>query len=85
MEKWKEHIRTGHLQCHEVWYALTAMIMKTMEYPLLTLMLTEKECNYIMVLILLSGLPACSVCHHFPHDIIYAPKFFWVWGYQIST
>jgi hypothetical protein len=40
-EKWKDHIRTEHLQHHEAWYALTAMVMKTIEYPLLALTLTE--------------------------------------------
>ena len=39
-EKWKELIRTGHLQRHEAWYALTATIMKTIEYPLIALTLT---------------------------------------------
>ena len=57
-EKWKDHIRTGHLQQHEAWYALTATVMKTIEYPLLALTLTKEQCTHMPVL--MSGLPACG-------------------------
>jgi hypothetical protein len=72
-EKWKDHIRTGHLQRHEAWYALTATVMKTIEYPLLALTLTERQCSHIMAQILMSGLPACGICRYFPRDVVYAP------------
>jgi hypothetical protein len=59
-EKWKDHIRTGHLQCHEAWYALlTATVtMKTIEYPLLALTLTERQCTHIMAPILMRERPS---------------------------
>jgi hypothetical protein len=75
-EKWQALVRTGHLQCHEAWYALTAMVMKTIEYPLLALTLTEKECTHIMAPILMGGLPACGICRNFPCDVVYAPTKF---------
>ena len=61
------------LQLHETWYALTTTVMQTLEYPLLALTLSARDCLYIMAPILSRGLPACSICCNFPHDIIYAP------------
>lgn len=75
-ETWKAHVHTGHLQHHEAWYALTATIMKTIEYPLLALTLTARECAYIMAPILMGGLPACGICQNFPRDVVYAPNKF---------
>jgi hypothetical protein len=62
----KEHIRTGHLQRHNAWYALTATVMKTIKFPLVPLTLTELQCIHIMDPILMSGLPACGICRYFP-------------------
>jgi hypothetical protein len=74
-EKWKDSIRTGHLQRQGAWYALTVTVMKMIEYPLLALTLTkEEQCTHIMAPILMSGLPACgSICRYFPRDVLYAP------------
>jgi hypothetical protein len=74
--QWKEHVRTGHLQRHEAWYALIATVMKTIEFPLIALTLTERQCIHIMDPILMSGLPACGICCYFPRDVIYAPTKF---------
>ena len=38
-----EHVRTGHLQRHEAWIALTTMTLKSLEYALPALTLTEEE------------------------------------------
>jgi hypothetical protein len=47
--------------------------MKTIEFPLVALTLTERQCIHIMDPILMSGLPAWEICHYFPWDVIYAP------------
>ena len=75
-EKWNAHIRAGHLQRHEAWYALTATVMRTIEYPLLALTLSARDCSYIMAPILSRGLPACGICRNFPRDVTYAPSKF---------
>jgi hypothetical protein len=72
-EKWSADICASHLQCHEAWYALTATIMRTIEYPLLALTLTARDCTHIMAPILSSGLPALGICRNFPRDVTYAP------------
>ena len=52
-----DSMRTGYLSKNDAWFALTATIMKTMEYPMATTTMDEKEWNSIMTPILLSGLP----------------------------
>jgi hypothetical protein len=44
---------TGYLSKNDAWFALTATIMKTMEYPVATTTITETEWNTIMTPILL--------------------------------
>jgi hypothetical protein len=73
-EKWSADIHAaGHLQCHKAWYALTATIMHTLEYPLLALTLMARDCTHIMAPILFSGLLVLGICRNFPRDITYAP------------
>jgi hypothetical protein len=50
--------------------------MNTIEYPLPSLTLTERECTHIMARILMGGLPACGICCNFPCDVVYAPSKF---------
>ena len=41
--KWAEKARTGFMNRHDMWQALTMTVMKKLEYPLIVLKLTEKE------------------------------------------
>jgi hypothetical protein len=50
--------------------------MKTLEYPLLALTLTERDCAHIMAPILMGGLPACGICCNFPRNVVFAPTKF---------
>ena len=43
-----ELVCTGHLDCHEASTSLTAVALKSIEYPLPALTLTEDECVKIM-------------------------------------
>ena len=47
--------------------------MKTIEYPLLALTLTEAECTHIMAPVLMGGLPNIGVCKTMPRSLVYAP------------
>ena len=69
-----DQMRTGFLSKNDAWFALTATIMKTMEYPMATTTMLEKEWNYIMAPILLSGLPRAGIDRNFPRAILYGPK-----------
>lgn len=61
-EDWREKIRTGHLTRKDAWDALQMTVLKTLEYPLVALTLTEDECTHIMAPILERGLPAAGIC-----------------------
>ena len=49
------------------------MVMKTMEYPLLALTLSEAECNKIMAPILSGGLPNMGIGRNMAISLVYAP------------
>ena len=49
-------------------------VMKTLEYPLVALTLTEEECNYIMASILEGGLPRSGICRNIPRVFLYGDK-----------
>ena len=50
-ETFKSNIHSGHLSCYYAWVAMNTTILKTLQYPLPALTLTESECNHIMALI----------------------------------
>ena len=47
--------------------------MKTLEYPLLALTLSEAECGSIMAPVLSGGLPNIGVCRSMARSLVYAP------------
>jgi hypothetical protein len=73
-EDFSESMRTGFLSKNDAWYALTATIFKTMEYPMATTTMNEKEWNYIISPILRVGLPRTGIDRSFPRDVLFGPK-----------
>jgi hypothetical protein len=73
-ESFADDLRTGFLKKNDAWYALNSTILKTMEYPMASTTIKEKEWNYIMAPILRAGLPRSGIERNFPHDILYGPK-----------
>jgi hypothetical protein len=70
-----ESMRTGYLSKNHTWYALTATIMKTMEYPMAATTMSEKEWNYIMSHILRAPLTrAAGIDRTFPSNLLYGPS-----------
>jgi hypothetical protein len=47
--------------------------MKTLEYPMIAITITKKQCEYIMSPILTYSLPKSGIAHTFPRDVVYAP------------
>jgi hypothetical protein len=72
--EWRDYVQTGFLTAQDAHQALHTTILKTLQYPLPALTLTEKECDKIMSPILEVGLPAMSVCKRYPRKVVYAPK-----------
>ena len=69
--EWGEKIRTGMVDKRDAWLAMKSTIMKTLEYPLLALTLSENECNHIMAPLLKAGLPKAGICRNIPRSILY--------------
>jgi hypothetical protein len=71
---WSELVSTGHLTAKDVRLALDTTIIKSLEYPLPALTLTEKECKEIIAPILAVALPKARVCRTYPRAVVYGPK-----------
>ena len=71
--KWADKLRTSTLHDQETATALKATILKTLEYPLPVLFLTDTECNKIMYLILKAALPKSKFNRNFCRRTLYAP------------
>ena len=72
-ESWSDLVRTGHLNKKDARQALETTIMKSVEYGLPALTLSEEECKKIMKPVLKAGLPNMGICRNFPRDVTYGP------------
>ena len=68
---WGAKVRTGAIDRQDAWRAMNMTIMKTLEYPLVALTLTEKECDHIMAPILDGALPKAGICRNIPRAVLY--------------
>lgn len=66
-----ECIRAGHVQKHEAWISLQTMAMKSIEYPLPALNLSEEQLKTIMWPILRNFLPKSGINRYVKRDILY--------------
>jgi hypothetical protein len=71
--KWADTIRAGHLPRHLTWLAWRSTILKTMEYPLPTTTLTERQCDKITSVIAAATLPRSGIMRSFPRRLLHAP------------
>ena len=69
--KWSEQIRTGAISPSDAWQALSLALIKKLEYPLVALTLTEKECQYIMAPALAGGLNRAKICSKIKQAVVY--------------
>ena len=73
-EKWAKLITNGYLNPTEAWLALETTIIKSIEYPLPALTLSQSECKKIMAPALQAGLNASHISRTFPRDVVYGDK-----------
>ncbi len=71
--KLAEMIRTGHLDRNEAWTALNTVALKSLEYALPSLTLTEQECISIMWPLLRVLLPKAGITRYISRDVLYGP------------
>jgi hypothetical protein len=70
-EEWRDNINSGHLNKTDAWQALETTIMKSIQYPMKALTLSEPECREIMKPILQAGLQKSSLCKNYPRDAVF--------------
>jgi hypothetical protein len=75
-KEFAEQLRTSIINKYNEWYAITATIMKTLEYPMLATTITKAEWDFIMSPIRKSGLSKLEVSSNFPGKVLYGPKKF---------
>ena len=68
---WGAKVRTGAIDRQDAWRTMNMTIMKTLEYPLVALTLTEKECDHIMAPVLAGALPRAGICRNIPRAVLY--------------
>lgn len=72
-QTWADHIKTGHLSAPNVWRALNTIALKQIEYPIVALNLSPKDCTSIMAPLLLTGLSRSSICRTMPRAVVHGP------------
>ena len=73
-EKWRDNIKVGHISRDLAWQAVETTIIKTLEYPLPALLLSEKDCKKIMAPVLEGALSKTSISKSFPIPIRHASR-----------
>jgi Reverse transcriptase (RNA-dependent DNA polymerase) len=70
---WQDRVWAGFLPRYAAWEAMSAGIMKTMEYPLAVTCFTPKQCHALTTPILQAGLPNSGVVRTFPRALVHGP------------
>ena len=74
MRVYSEYIRVGHVNRYEAWTSLTKIAMKSFEYCLPAMTLTEEECKEVMKPVLKQFLPKAGINRNVKRDLLYAPS-----------
>ena len=72
-EEWSDKVRVGHLTRFDAWTAFNTTVMKTLEYPLLALTLTQEEYNSVMAPVISGGLSNMGICKAMARSLVYGP------------
>ena len=72
--KMGESIRSGYVTKAEAWISLNTMALKSLEYPLPALTLSETECTSIMWPVLKQFLPKSGINRTIKRDVLYGPS-----------
>ena len=73
-ETWADFTMTRKVNPTIAWAALKTGITKTVEWPLVSCLLSEKQCDYIMQPLLTAGLRTSRIQSKFPRAALYAEE-----------
>jgi Reverse transcriptase (RNA-dependent DNA polymerase) len=77
---WANVVRSSGLSRSEVWYSLRTMIMKSLEYPLLSTTMKEQDLERVMSIILKVGLSKSGICRTISRKLVYSSKKYFGFG-----
>ena len=75
-EEFADQLRSGFIRKNDAWYALTATIMKTLEYPMPATTISEDEWEHIFIPIRKIGLPTAGFTRNLPGTVLFGPAKF---------
>jgi hypothetical protein len=75
-EEFADQLRTGFIRKNDAWYALTATIMKTLEYPMPATTISEQDWEHIFKPIRKIGLPKAGFARNLPGTVLFGPAKF---------
>jgi hypothetical protein len=70
-QQWSESLCIRHIKPSEAWYCLQSSIMKTIEYLLMTTMLSRKQLHKVMHPILWDALRKCGIQWNIPCKLLH--------------
>ena len=86
---WADQVRTKHIRREDAWRALNTTIMKSLEYTLTALTLSEQDCRRIEAPLRKYAFPQAGIGRTFPHAVVNGPsgchglgfrRLFYKWG-----
>jgi hypothetical protein len=75
-KNWSQQLRKSILKDHEAHTAMSITIMKKLEYPLVAVTLTRKQCDKIISTLLSTSLSKAGYNRNFPHKALHRPPSF---------
>ena len=72
-ELWASGIKKARLSFEDAWYAWQSTILRSLEYPLAALSLTESQCDRLMAIVKSVALPKSGLVRSFPKHVLHAP------------
>jgi hypothetical protein len=68
---WSKQVKKSTLKDHEAHRAMSINIRKKLEYPLVTVTLTGKQCDKVMRMLLATSLPKAGYNRNFPRKALH--------------
>jgi hypothetical protein len=72
--KWADGLRSHRIRRDDAWYCVNTSILRTIEYPLVALTLSRKQCAHIMAPILQELLASVRVQRNLARVLVYGPN-----------
>jgi hypothetical protein len=73
VQQWVSRFRANHLSHVDTWYAFNNTIMKTLEYPMIAILLSRKQWDKLISPLFAAILPKAKISRHCPWKVLFVP------------